>query len=310
MSTEPHIDAALNSHGQLVLKPVNAPAGVLIRYAMPWERKRVLFMNGPYLAPVDPLPGMEIRFRLFDGQKGISEVQSFVFPGCPLDPSPSTALVPCTQNRDFLAYRWEERHLAAVEAVKRDGPRLLFLGDSITHFFGGIPVDPVLLEYQRMAPDIWDESFGRWNPVNLGFGNDRVENVLWRVRHGELDGAAPDALCVILIGTNNMKVNTDEEIVEGIACLCREILNRLPQGRIMLQGIYPRVTRPERVPVINGMLAALDIPGVCFRTPGSVLADADELPLPGMTHDGIHPTREGYARVARELVREISELIS
>ena len=53
---------------------------------------------------------------------------------------------------------------------------------------------------------------------NLGCGWDRIENVLWRIYHGELDGYKAGKV-VLMIGTNNCGLNNDKEIVEGLRFL-------------------------------------------------------------------------------------------
>lgn len=308
VSDSPSIRPSVNGLGQLSLEALHAPAGAMIRYAFPWEGPRVLFINGAYLAPIDPVAGLEVRYRLFAGKKGVGGTGHFTFPAAGNAPLQATSLVACTQNRDFSAYAWENRHEAVLHTVRDRRPGLVFLGDSITHFFGGDPKDPCATDIHRVAPDLWDVAFGRWNPVNLGFGNDRIENALWRVTHGELDGVAENALCVLLIGTNNMKVNTDEEIVIGVERLCREIRSRVPGGKVLLQGIYPRTASPGRREAINRMLSELSLGGVLYASPGEALAGPDGYPAPGLTRDGIHPTREGYRLVAEELSALIAHL--
>lgn len=307
---EPSVKPALNQQGQLTLSLQHAPAEALVRYALPWENKRVLAINGPYLAPIDPLPGLEIRFRAFLGGKAITETQPFTFPGAPLSPPPPSTLVPCTQNRDFSAYRWEQRHAAALAATAALNPSLAFIGDSITHFFGGEPDDHSPNPGYRVAPDIWERYFSRWNPVNLGFGNDRIENALWRVLHGEIDHCAPQSTFAILIGTNNMRDNTDREIAQGISNLCQTILTLKPQSNILLQAIYPRTKYPERLPNLNRLISQLTSPRIRFCTPGNAIANpnGDGTPAPGTTHDGIHPTHLGYSLIAPQLANEIDRL--
>jgi hypothetical protein len=75
--------------------------------------------------------------------------------------------------------------------------------------------------------------------VNMGFGWDRIENVLWRVQHGELDDIAPNQL-VLMIGTNNLQYNTDDEIVQGLQFLIDAIRSRQPNAKLLLMGIFPR----------------------------------------------------------------------
>ena len=55
------------------------------------------------------------------------------------------------------------------------------LGNFITHFWGRLPY-----EKRRMADDVWQKLFRGKSVVNLGYGWDRIENVQWRVLHGEL----------------------------------------------------------------------------------------------------------------------------
>ncbi len=293
-----------------------APEGAVIRYCFPWDGPRVLFLQGQYLAPVACDSGTEIRCRVFLGRKGISDAFAFTKQGaCPSVPTPQV-LVRRTQNRDFMAYDWALRHAAVCRAVRERAPRLLMLGDSITHFWGGIPCDDSPLDYVATAPDLWTECLDSFQPVNLGFGNDRIENALWRVEHGELDGAAPDALCVILLGTNNLPDSTPEDIVMGLMSLCIAVQERLPGGSILVQGIYPREDQGdelrEKVLHTNGLIR-LTIEAAResrwrYADIGFVLVDEAGRLRPGMTRDGLHPTLEGYREIARVLVPELEAL--
>lgn len=53
---------------------------------------------------------------------------------------------------------------------------------------------------------------GVWNQV---YGWDRIENVLWWVYYGEIDGFEVEKI-VIMIGMNNFYLNIDEEILVGL----------------------------------------------------------------------------------------------
>ncbi len=197
-SPTPGIRAALNGAGELELTMVNAPAGAVIRMDVNAASPRMLCTQGRYLAPVQAPPGTRIRFRLFQGKRGLTAPETFIMPGAlPAQPVPST-LIPCTQNRDFMIYDWAARHEAACRAVRKTHPDLLFIGDSITHFWGGPPVDEPHRDILQKSPETWSLCTEGMRAVNLGFGYDRVENALWRLRHGELDGAADDAVCVVL----------------------------------------------------------------------------------------------------------------
>ena len=309
------ISARTDESGALVLgTPKDAPPDAVIRYCYPWDGPRLLFIQGEYLAPIEPIPGAEIRFRLFLRRRAISDVQSWVFDG---DADfPPTTMIPRTQNRDFTAYDWSSRHRAVCELARKRKPRLILFGDSITHFWGGDPVDPPLLDYLRMAPDRWDACMGAWSHVNMGFGNDRIENMLWRVLHGELDYADPHALCCLLIGTNNFAVNTNEDMTRGIEHLCQAILQKLPEGKILIQGIYPRgdlgSDLRERMNALNdewGKLAIIDGRQIFFHDTGCCLLLPGGMIREGVSRDGIHPSREGYELIAQELHPVLRELM-
>ena len=135
----PEIRAVLNNAGELELAAVHAPDGAVIRVDLNADSPRMLCTQGQYLAPIQAPPGTRIRYRLFIGKKGLGEPETFVMPGIPdVPPIPST-LIPCTQNRDFLIYDWAARHEAVCRLVRKTQPELLFIGDSITHFWGGNP---------------------------------------------------------------------------------------------------------------------------------------------------------------------------
>lgn len=311
----PEIRATLNGAGELELTAVNAPAGAVIRMDLNADSPRMLCTQGQYLAPVQAPPGTCVRYRLFLGKRGMTEPETFVMPGTPpVPPLPST-LVPCTQNRDFLIYDWAARHEAVCRRVRETQPDLLFIGDSITHFWGGEPADEPHRDILRKSPETWEACTAGMTAVNLGFGYDRVENALWRLRHGELDGAAADAVCVVLIGTNNLAENTDEEILLGIRAVCGEILNRLGSASIILQGFYPRnSTRKgtaERIASINARLRRLaGEEGFLYTEPGQVMADESGHVPEELSTDGLHPSALGYERIAailRPAIRQAAE---
>lgn len=308
----PGIRAALNSAGELELTAVNAPPGAVIRMDVNAAAPRMLCTQGRYLAPVQAPPGTRIRFRLFQGKRGLTEPETFIMPGVPPARAVPSTLIPCTQNRDFMIYDWAARHEAACRLVRETHPDLLFIGDSITHFWGGPPVDKPHRDILRKSPETWRLCTAGMTAVNLGFGYDRVENALWRLRHGELDGAADNAVCVVLIGTNNLTENTDGEIMEGIRAVCREITGRLKKAVIVLQGFYPRNSvregTAERIAAINLLLRRLAVEqGFIYTEPGRVMADAAGHVPEELSSDGLHPSAAGYERIAAVLAPVIRQ---
>ncbi len=103
---------------------------------------------------------------------------------------------------------------------------LIFIGDSITHGWEGVP-------------DIWKEFYGKRNAVNLGIGGDQTQHVLWRLDHGNIQGISPK-LAVIMIGTNNASSFPPEEIAAGVRAIVKKLRKTLPETKVLVLAIFPR----------------------------------------------------------------------
>src|SRR5262249_30687714 len=87
--------------------------------------------------------------------------------------------------------RGEQEWLARHELLRAQGrgAGVVFLGDSITHFWEG------------PGAEAW-AGLRHLRPVNFGISGDQTGHLLWRITTGgELDGLRP-AVAVLLIGTN------------------------------------------------------------------------------------------------------------
>lgn len=276
-------------------------AGAVIRYT--FEEKDPDRSAGVYLAPVAVPVGRAIRARAFSSD-GTQESLLTIVAGRGV---PST-LVEVTQNRDWRSYDWVKRHESIIEAMRTRRPELVFLGDSITHFWGGEPADA-----RARGAAVWDKFFGARKAINIGYGWDRTENVLWRLRHGEIDGIAPKVV-VVMIGTNNAGINTAEEIAAGISTICEELYLRLPGTRILLLGIFPRGAKPDamrsKLEAINALIAGLDGKrNVTYLDAGHVFLESDESISKEIMNDYLHPTEAGYARWAAAMEPTLKRLL-
>ena len=78
---------------------------------------------------------------------------------------------------------------------------------------------------------------------NFGVGGDRTEHLLWRLGQGTAQGYTaelqPKAL-VLQIGTNNLGVNTAEQVVAGARLVVRTIRSRWPRAPLLAMAIFPR----------------------------------------------------------------------
>ena len=289
-------ELTLDTSGKAVVLKAAQPAEV-VRYTL--NGKDPDFSAGVYLAPIELPEGGTVKAAAFEGNKRVGEVRTHDVPG----PGPkNTALVPLTQNRDWKSYDWVTRH-NEILALNQPGAMradVVFLGDSLTHFWSGEP------KAKRVAgKESWEKWIAPHHPINLGYGWDRTENVLWRLRHGEIAGLKPKAF-VVLIGTNNLSgFNPPAETAEGVAEVCRELRRQAPQAKILLLAILPRQAKPDatrqRVTDTNKLLQAQ----MLLKSQGPQIADvyldltdklveADGSILKETMNDYLHPTNKGY----------------
>src|SRR5580700_5907928 len=86
-------------------------------------------------------------------------------------------------------------HTQLLEKAKKGGIDVYFEGDSITRRWGATDYPDLLAN--------WTQNFFGWNAADFGWGADTVQNILWRLGNGELDGINP-RIIVLLAGTNNV----------------------------------------------------------------------------------------------------------
>jgi len=266
----------------------------IVRYTL--NGKDPDFSAGVYLAPIGLPEGGTVKAAAFEGNKLVGKVSTLPVQFDGSNGPKNSALLPLTQNRDWKSYDWVVRHEQILALNKSGAIRadVVFLGDSITHFWSGEP------KAKRVAgKDSWEKWIAPHHPINLGYGWDRTENVLWRLRHGEVAGLKPKAY-VVLIGTNNLSgINSVEDTVEGVAEVCREIRRQSPQAKVLLLAILPRQAKPDatrqRVTDANKLLKA-QAPQIAdaYVDLTDKLVEADGSILKETMGDYLHPTNKGY----------------
>src|SRR5436853_143681 len=82
-------------------------------------------------------------------------------------------------------------------------------------------------------------------PANRGgVGGPRTQHVLWRLDAGEVEGISPK-VAVVMIGTNNLGSNSNEEIAAADAKIVQSLHAKLPNTKVLLLGIFPRDEKPD-----------------------------------------------------------------
>lgn len=214
----------------------------------------------------------------------------------------SSCFVPCRQRREPDTYEWNERHEAVLVYNRMLQPDYVCIGNSITHYWGGEPE-----AMRKSGKKVWDDLFQGKRVVNMGFGWDRIENVLWRIRHGELSGF--DAKRVfLLIGTNNLEKNTDAEIADGIEEIVTHIHFYQPQAEVVVMGVLPRRGQEKRILLLNKLIAS-NLKSYAYVQMCDLSADfllktkqIDET----LFRDGLHPNERGYERMGQRLKRFVN----
>lgn len=224
-----------------------------------------------------------------------------------LDPAINTAVTPVPKLEND-SYDWYQRHADVLALQKTLKPQIVMIGDSITHFWGGPPGN------RANGPLAWKEAFGDLPVLNMGFGWDRTQNVLWRLDHGEFEGISPRVV-VINIGTNNTsqtahaRANTPEEIAAGVLAIVERVRAKAPDARILVMAIFPRGEQPD-TPLRKTIAAAnagiqrllAGRPKVSFLDIGDKLLEPDGTLSRATMGDFTHPTEKGYSIWAKALV--------
>jgi beta-glucosidase len=188
---------------------------------------------------------------------------------------------------------WMARHQEIVRRAGQGPVDLCFVGDSLTEWWEG-----------ELAARVWTDAFSGWRSLNCGVGGDGTQHVLWCLKHGALDGAAPGVV-VLLIGTNNADVENPcqysaDEVVVGVVAVAREIQRLCPGVRILLMGLLPRGVEPDtpirhKIAEINERLQRfadgstvrfLDISNRYLRSDGALNMD--------LFWDPVHINDRGY----------------
>lgn len=198
---------------------------------------------------------------------------------------------PRTDSNSLLA------HQQLVQKAKQGGIDVYFVGDSLTRRWGA--ADP---QYQPLLEN-WRTNFFGWNAANFGWGADRLENILWRLENGELDGVNPKVI-VVLAGINNVGTEPGgpekvEDISQGLKALLDVCQAKASNATVILTAIFPRNDSMAVLPTINrinrNLARMADGRKVRYLDINDNLADQDGRLFPGMVNaDQLHPALKAY----------------
>jgi lysophospholipase L1-like esterase len=206
-------------------------------------------------------------------------------------------------NTTIPAEKDPNRHQEFLAIAKAGGVDLLFLGDSITDGWRG------------GGQNVWNKYWAPFKAANFGIGGDQVQHVLWRLRHGELEGIQPK-LIVMMIGTNNGGDSVDD-VALGIKTLLVEIHKDSPKSKVLLLGIFPRSEHPdgarEKNDNVNKQIAkfATFAEGrrIVYLDIGSKFLAADGTLPKDIMPDSLHPNEKGYQIWAEATIDTVKQMM-
>ena len=158
----------------------------------------------------------------------------------------------------------------------------------------------------KNGPKAWDDAFGKKRTLNLGFGWDRMQNVLWRLDNGEFDGLHPKYVAINIgtnnfSGTSNARENTPAEVAEAIKAICARINAKSPESKVILMGVFPRGAlakdpfRPKIVALNQLLMEFAKAKAIKCLDIGAKMLEPDGSLSREIMKDAVHPTEKGYA---------------
>ena len=211
------------------------------------------------------------------------------------------AVVPAPRISEW----WFARQAKKIGEMAKGNIDLLMVGDSITHNF------------ESVGAKVWKEYFEPLKAINLGFGGDRTQHVLWRLDHLPKLKKAPKG-AVVMIGTNNICWGSDtpKQAAEGVQAIARKLNSIYPETKVLVLGVFPRrrkIDHPHRKQIIelNSYLPDLlkGIKNVKFMDIGPNFLDDKGFLSKEMMPDTTHPSEKGHEIWAKAIEPELKKML-
>ncbi len=191
------------------------------------------------------------------------------------------------------------KHKLFMSLTNKSIYKTVFFGDSITRRWE----DNI---------ELWNEYFRLCSPLNMGVGMDTLENMLWRIQNGQLDGLSPSVI-ILLAGTNNITQSTVSYIADGIIEIAKEIQKKCSNAKLIVCGLLPRlqddagIDCTKKIGEVNSLLEPLcKKEGLSYIYYGDKLLAKDGSIDRRVQEDGLHLNAEGY-KIAGPILKKIIE---
>jgi beta-glucosidase len=224
------------------------------------------------------------------------------------EPAAATTIHPSSIPEPRISDWWFARQAEKIGLMSKGDIDLLMVGDSITQNF----------ENEEVGLKVWEKHFVPLKAINLGFGGDRTQHVLWRLDHLPVLEKAPKG-AVVLIGTNNMGwgSNTPQQTGDGILAIVLKLKEIYPEMDVLVLGVLPRrrkLDHPHRKRIIelNALLPDLlkDIKGVTVLDIGPAFLDDKGFLSAVMMPDTTHPSEKGHEVLTKAIEPAVKKMLS
>ena len=218
-----------------------------------------------------------------------------VWPVPPLPPGTNSAATAMPRLDWFQRVQFN-----TAMAKKQPKVDLIFDGDSITDF------------WIKVGHNIWSQRYAKLNAFDFGISGDRTENLLWRLQNGQVDGLHPK-LILLMIGTNNLALNTPDQIAEGVKADLDAYFKSCPDAVILLQAVFPRGEQPTdpnraKIKAINENISKFDDgKKIIYVDFGDKFLSPDGTLSKDIMPDFLHPSEKGYQIWADAIQSEIDK---
>mgnify|MGYP003337475157 FL=1 len=219
--------------------------------------------------------------------------------GSAAEDSPTTP----KERTDFI---WTDQNKEINADLKKLGSQidLAFIGDSITRRWRG-----------DGNKEVWNKYWGSYRAVNMGIGGDATQNVLFRLKNGQLDNYQARVF-VVMIGTNNCwgKETVPADVAAGVKSILDLIQSKQPKSKILLLSILPVGDKPnpgrEKRAAINSLISKFHGGPVHYLDISAKFLESDGTISKDVMPDFLHLSPKGYEIWSEAIKDKIAALLA
>lgn len=200
---------------------------------------------------------------------------------------------------------WFALHADKIEEMAKKDIELLLVGDSI------------LQGFESVGAKYYKEILEPRKAINLAFGGDLTQHVLWRLENLPKPKKDPKG-AVLLIGTNNIGWGSDtpKQAADGILTIVHKLQKLYPTTKILVLAVFPRRVNPDhahrkQINEINSLLPDMlkDLKNVSHVDLGKNLLDEKGVLSKEMAPDTTHLSEKGFEIWAKAFDPELKKLL-